>query len=306
MIGPRGLTDLDPDVSKEERKVFSGRLCVRASFVGLVLVGGFAARAPAQSAVEFPGWNVGYRLPVGWFLRQTVGDVHVLSSESEEGAIFLAPGLYQSVGDVLAGMGTFSRLARITARPTQGPRDTTLAGLPAVLVSYSGESEFGRPVSTRLAGVFSPHGTGLLVLGVAAPTAFQRMKRTVVSLAATVTAQPPELNPEAARSLVGRWVRYRDGQPPSIDREQDEARSIEDTFEFHEGGTFIWKSSIYLAAEARGRADDPNITGGESDRGGYWVIGDLLVLKGQVGQRVYELSKSADRLALDGATYYRR
>lgn len=296
----------DPDVSKEERKVFSGRLYLRASLVGLALAGGGAARAVAQGAVEFPSWNVGYRLPVGWFLRQTVGSVHVLGSESEEGAIFLAPGFYQGVGDVAAGMGSFSRLARISARPTQGPIDTTLAGLPAVLVSYSGESEFGRPVSTRLAGVFTPHGTGLLVLGVAAPVAFQRMKRTVESLAATVTAHPPDLNPEAARGLVGLWVRYRDGQPPSVDRGQDEARSIEDTFEFHEGGTFIWKSSIYLAAEARGRADDPNITGGESDRGGYWVIGDLLVLKGQVGQRVYGLSKVADRLELDGATYYRR
>lgn len=286
--------------------MLTGWLNMRGILLGLVLAGGSTAAVSAQSAVEFSGWNIGYRLPAGWFLRQTVGRVHVLGSEGEEGAIFLAPGLYENVGDVLAGMKAFSRLARINARPTQGPRDTTLAGLPAVLVSYSGESEFGRLVSTQLAAVFTPHGTGMLVLGVAAPVAFQQMKSTVETLAATVTARPPELDPQAARDLVGLWLRFRDGQPPSHDREQDLLRSIEDTFEFREGGTFVWKSSIYLAAEARGRADDPNTTGGESDRGDYRVIGELLVLKGQQTQRVYEFSQSAGRLALDGATYYRR
>lgn len=282
------------------------RLHVRGIFLGLALAGGWVVAVSAQSAIEFPGWNVGYRLPAGWFLRQTVGRVHVLGSEGEGGAIFLAPGLYESVDNVLADMVSFSRLARISARTTQGPRDTMVAGLPAVLVSYSGESEFGRPVSTRLAAVFTPHGTGMLVLGVAPPVAFQQMKQTVRTLAATVTAQPPDLNPKAVQDLVGMWIRYRDGQPPTPEREPNPSRSIEDTFEFQENGIFVWKSSIYLAAEARGRADDPNTTGGESDRGEYGVIGGLLVLKGQAGQRVYEFSQSADRLTLDGTTYYRR
>jgi hypothetical protein len=283
-----------------------GQLYMGGLVAAVALSTGLPSSAPAQSGGEFPGWNLGYKLPPGWFVRQTVGRVHVLGSQGEAGAIFVAPGLYENVDDVLTGMGAFSRLARISGRPTEGPTDTTLAGLPAVLASFSGESEYGRPVATRLAGVFTPYGTGILVLGVAAPAAFPGMQSTVESLAATVVARAPEVNVQAARDLTGLFLRFRDGQPPSPDPERDEMRSVEETIEFEEGGDFVWKSSIYLAAEARGRADDPNITGGESDRGVYRVIGGILVLKGQQSQRVYELSQSDDRLSLDGATYYRR
>ena len=283
-----------------------GRSFVGALVVAVALSGGSVSSAPAQDSGEFPGWNAGYRLPQGWFVRQTVGRVHVLGSEREAGAIFVAPGLYEGVDDVLADMDAFFRLARISGRPSEGPADTTLAGLSAVIASFSGQSEHGRPVSARVAGVFSPHGTGIVAVGVAAPTAFPDMKGAVESLAATVTAGPPQVNREAARKLVGLWTRYRDGRPPSPDAQQDEGRSIEDTIEFERGGNFIWKSSIYLAAEARGRADDPSTPAGESDRGLYRVIASILVLKGQVGQRVYTLTQSDNRLSLDGATYYRR
>jgi hypothetical protein len=283
-----------------------GWLNGRGLLAALALFGILAETVTAQSVLEIPDWNVGCRLPDGWFVRQTVGRVHVLGSEDQEGAIFLAPGLYENVDDVLVGMGSFLRLARISARLTQGPSDTTLAGLPAVLASFSGESEFGRPVSTRLAGVFSRHGTGMLVLGAAAPAAYPQMKRSVEALAETVSARPPNLNPEAAQDIVGLWIRYRDGQPPGADPGRDTDRSIEETIEFEEDGRFVWKSSVYLAAEARGRADDPSVTAGESDRGAYRVLGDLLVLKAQRGQRVYDLSQSDGRLSLDGVTYYRR
>jgi hypothetical protein len=287
--------------------VLTAWLYVRGLLVGLAFCIGLTATGPTGGEqVVFPGWNLGYTPPDGWYVRQTVRRVHVLGSEAEQGTIFLAPGLYESADDVLVSMKSFSRLARINARLTQGPNDTTFAGLPAVLASFSGEGEFGRPIATRLAGVFSPHGTGMLVLGVAPPAGFQQMRRSVEALAATVTAQPPDVKPGAAHDLVGLWLRYRDGQPPGPDPERDETRSIEDTIEFEEGGTYVWKSSVYLAAEARGRADDPTTTAGESDRGVYRVIGDVLVLKGQAGQRVYDLSLSGDRLSLDGATYYRR
>jgi len=259
-----------------------------------------------QSSGAFPGWNVGYELPAGWVVRQTTGRVHVLGSQNQAGAIFVAPGLYESVDDVLADMGAFQRLARISGRPIEGPTDTALAGLPAVIATFSGQNEYGRPVSTRLAGVFTPHGTGVVVVGVAAPTAFPELRTTVESLAGTVTGGPPQLNPEAAQRIVGLWLRYLDGQPPGPDPQQDQERSIEDTIEFEEGGRFVWKSSIYLAAEARGRADDPTTTAGESDRGVYRVVGETLVLRGQAGQRIYPLAQSDGRLSLDGATYYRR
>lgn len=283
-----------------------GRLHSSGVVVACALSFGLTTSAPAQDSGSFPGWNLEYRLPPGWFVRQTAGRVHVLGSQSSPGAIFVAPGLYENADDVLPDLDAFYRLARISARPTEGRTDTTLAGLPAVLASFSGQSEHGRPVSTRVAAVITPYGTGVVVLGVAAPAAFPEMKSTVESLAATVTGRPADVSEDAARDLEGLWLRYRDGQPPNPDPQQDEMRSIEETIEFEEGGHFIWKSSIYLGAEARGRADDPTITAGESNRGEYRVIGGFLVLKGQQGQRVYPLTRSDGRLSLDGATYYRR
>jgi hypothetical protein len=283
-----------------------GRLHSSGVVVALALSFGLTASAPAQDSGAFPGWNLAYRLPAGWFVRQTAGRVHVLGSQGGPGAIFVAPGLYEHADDVLPDLDAFYRLARISARPTEARTDTTLAGLPAVLATLSGQSEHGRPVSTRVAAVFSPYGTGIVVLGVAAPGAFPKMKSTVESLAATVAARPADVRDDAARELNGLWLRFRDGQPPNPERQQDEMRSIEETIEFAEGGRFVWKSSIFLGAEARGQADDPTTTAGESERGIYRVIGGFLVLKGQQGQRVYPFTRSDGRLSLDGATYYRR
>lgn len=281
------------------------RFIVSAVFVQ-ALVLGFPSHALAQNVDAFPGWNMAYTVPPGWYVRQAVAHVRVLASNSQAGAIFVAPGLYESVEDALASMRSFSRLANMSKSPTEGPIDTTLAGLPATLASFTARSQYGGPVSTRVAGLFTPHRTGLVILGVATPANFPDIKQTVEAMAATVTAGPPDVDAAAIAALVGLWTRYRDGRPPSTDPEYDRERSVEDTIEFEEGDRFVWKSSIYLAAEARGRQDDPTTTAGESNRGTYSVIGDVLVLKGELAQRVVTLSLEGDRLEMEGAVYYRR
>jgi hypothetical protein len=279
---------------------------ILAAAVFQALAPGLPSHAVAQDVDAFPGWNMAYTVPPGWYVRQAVGRVRVLASNSQRGAIFVAPGLYESVEDALASMRSFSRLANMSKSPTEGPIDTTLAGLPATLASFTARSQYGGLVSTRVAGLFTPHRTGIVILGVATPDDFPDIKKTVEAMAATVTVGPPDVDAEEVAALVGLWIRYRDGRPPSTDPEYDRERSVENTIEFEEGDRFVWKSSIYLAAEARGQQDDPTTTAGESDRGTYTVIGSVLVLKGELDQRVVAISLEGDRLDMEGAVYYRR
>jgi hypothetical protein len=281
------------------------RLIFPAAVVQAIVLG-LPSHAAAQDVDAFPGWNLAYTVPPGWYVRQAVGRVRVLASNTQRGAIFVAPGLYESVEDALSSMRSFSRLANMSKTPTEGPIDTTLAGLPATLASFTARSQHGGQVSTRVAGLFTPHRTGIVILGVATPNDFPDIQKTVEAMAATVTAGPPDVDAAAVAALVGQWIRYRDGRPPSTDPEYDRERSVENTIEFEEGDRFVWKSSIYLAAEARGREDDPTTTAGESDRGTYTVIGTVLVLKGEVGQRAVAISLEGNRLEMEGAVYYRR
>lgn len=161
-------------------------------------------------------------------------------------------------------------------------------------------------MQARVVAVFTPHRTGLFVLGVSTAAGFEELRARVEGIAGSASATKPTLDRARMGELHGTWVRFRDGRPPSADREADAGRGIEAVFEFREADAYTWRSSIYLAAEARGREDDPTITEGESDQGRYAVIAERLVLTGSGGQRSIAFSLVGDRLVVDGATYFRR
>jgi hypothetical protein len=69
---------------------------------------------------------------------------------------------------------------------------------------------------------------------------------------------------------------------------------------------FVWKSAIYLAAEARGATEDIQATSREINYGTYSVIDGKLVLKGQFGQGIMTMVLDGDRLRLGANTYFPR
>lgn len=282
----------------------------RVMAVGLLAtIAAFAARpteSVAQNTRQFPSWGIEYDMPPDWYVAQTAGRMHVLSSRSETGSIFIAPGLYEDLDDVLLDLDAFAQMANLIGEPVEGPTEAIIAGYPGVFAAYDGNSRSGDPVRARLAAVFTEYGTGVVVLGLTTPDWYPVLRETIDRIAMSVAARPPEIDQQVVEALAGTWANYRTGKPPSDDVPGERPPGIDDLFEFDGIETFVWKSAIYLAAEARGRIDDPSLAGQESDHGRYTVIGRRLIFKGQSGQRSVALELQGDRLRVGERTYFRK
>lgn len=259
----------------------------------------------AQSRHQFPGWNVEYELPWGWYVRQAPGRLHVLGSDSEPGAIFVAPGLYTNIEDVNADLEVLARLGRLVGQSVEGPADTVIDGMPGAVATYTAQGQSGQPVRAHLLAVFSPHGTGVILFGMATPTQLHNVRGTLERMASTVKAAPPDIDDASVSALVGRWANYRRGRPPTSEEAQRGTQGVDDLYEFDGAGAYEWKSAVYLAAEARDRADDPSLIGVEYDRGTYTVLDGSLVLKGPGGQRLVPFDLQGDRLVVGERTYFK-
>jgi hypothetical protein len=261
----------------------------------------------AQVERDFPGWNIRYTLPATWYVRQTPGRLHVLGSDSEPGALFVAPGLYTSYEDVDADLGAFVEIAGLRGREVEGPVDTTIAGFRAVVASYTGVGRSNQTVKARMAALFTPYGTGLVVLGLSAPEQFWFLKEKLIVVAEAVVAAPPAIDTVAVAGLEGTWANYLAGRPPAQDPTDDWTRGVNDLFEFDAAGNYSWKSSTYLAAEARGAINESPMLADQVEAGTYTVIiGGTLILKSVRGQRMVVAGVEAERLTLGGRTYFKR
>jgi hypothetical protein len=261
--------------------------------------------AAAQSEAAFPGWNVGYSLPPTWFVRQTVGRLHVLGSDSEAGGVFLAPGLYEDFDDVRADLEVLAQLAQLIGAPVEGPTDTMIAGSPGVVAVYAAQSRSGERLRARLLATFSPYGTGVVALGMVKPDQFWYFQQTLDRIVASVRIGKPDIQESSVAAAAGTWAAYRAGKPPPV-VSADDWSGVKDVFEFDGQGLYAWKSAIYLSAEVRGKADDPALIRDETDAGAYTVIAGRLILKGRRGQRAMDLSIEDGRMVVGTTTYFRR
>ncbi len=284
------------------------------SWVSTLVLGGVAAGSvtvagpavsTAQEARQFPGWGIEYQVPPTWVLGQMPGRMHVLNSSEEPGSIFLAPGFYEGIADVEKDLEAFATAARLAGEPVEGPTEIELGGYRAIVAVYDGQTRSMEPVRAQVIALFTPYETGVVLLGLAKPDQFGTVKVRVEEMALTVRAGPPEIDVEAISALAGTWANYRAGRPPSADDPEQGTRGIDDLFEF-DGVNFVWKSAIYLAAEARGATEDIQATSREINYGTYSVIDGKLVLKGQFGQGIMTMVLDGDRLRLGANTYFPR
>jgi len=284
------------------------------SWLSLMILGSVAAsgatltRPAASSAQEsraFQGWEIEYQIPPTWILGQMPGRMHVLSSQEEPGSIFIAPGFYDGMADVERDLEAFATAARLAGEPVEGPTETEIGGFDAVVAVYDGQTRSLEPVRAQVIALFTPYETGVVLLGLAKPDQFGTVKVRLEEMALTVQARPPAIDVETVAALSGTWANYRAGRPPDAPSPEQGTRGIDDLFEF-DGATFVWKSAIYLAAEARGAAEAIAPTSREFNRGTYSVIDGKLVLKGQFGQTVVTMALEGDRLQLGPNTYFRR
>ena len=260
----------------------------------------------SQGPRQFSGWGIEYQLPPTWLVTQMPGRMHVLSSQSEAGSIFVVPGLYSDMAEVEKDLDAFATMANLVGEPVAGPTEFSMDDYAAVTTTYDGQTRALEPVRARMVTVFTPYGTGIVILGLADPLLFPSLSERVEQIAISIRAQPPTIDGQTIAALAGVWANYRSGRPPAADAPDAGTRGIDDLYEFDGAGAFVWKSSVYLSAEARGRTAEVPASSRDLDSGTYSVVAGKLVLKGRFGQRVVPMELEGARLRAGQATYFRK
>jgi hypothetical protein len=264
--------------------------------------GGMPGASGAQTLV---GWNIRYTVPANWQVSRKVGRMQVLSSNSEAGAIFVAPGLYNNFNEFVPDVTQFFQAMGLMAYPVEQPSPTTVAGFQAMASTWMSQDQMGQVVHSRIIAVLTPHGTGFTTLAMTTPNQMPQLRNTAERLAASIQAQPPQVNQQAVAALAGRWMYYA-GRAQGVTRPMGgTSRSHEEYVTFDGRGSFQWQSSSSVTAAGAMGAGNAGAASSNSDQGTYTVIGNTLVVKGRQGQQAYEIQLLGDRIIADGRTYLR-
>ena len=291
----------------------SSFLTIGAAFFALLgILYGTAMPEPPKSGgaavggpTRFSGWNIEYKLPQGWQVGQTLGRLQVLGSNTEAGAIFLAPGMYSKAEEAIADLSQFYQSLNLQGVPVEPPKNTTIAGLQAVIATYASMDQMGRTVQGRFISLLTPHGTGLNLLGMTTPEQMPRLAGTLDRLAASVTAKPPSVNRQAVQALAGTWLLYQGKYSGGSSSTGTTSRSHEETVVFDGQGSFQWQSSSSVSVMTPGYSGGAGGASSDADRGTYTVIGSTLVVKGTKGQLMFDIQIEGNRLTAGGKTYLR-
>ncbi len=254
---------------------------------------------------QFPGWNIDYQLPQGWLVGQTQGRLQMLVSKTEAGAIFLAPGMYRTPEEAIADLSQFYQSLNLQGVPIEPHKNTSIAGLKAIVATYASMDQMGRTVHGRFISLLTPHGTGLNMLGMTTPEQMPRLGGTLEQLAASVTAKAPSVNRQTIQALAGNWILYQGGYSGGSSSTGTSSHSHEETVVFDGQGSYQWQSSSSVSVTTPGYAGGAGRASSDSDRGTYTVIGNTLVMKGSKGQFVFDIQIEGNRLTAGGKTYLR-
>lgn len=261
------------------------------------------AALPAQQARErLPGWNASFAVPAGWRVLQNSGRAAALTDSLESGAIFVAAGFLVTAADAADELRAMFEDLHYDATPVRAPADTTIAGRRAWVAHHRGAGRAG-PVETRAAVVFTSHGTGVTVLGLAGADRSGAIATVVARVAASVEAAAPTTNTAWIASLEGHWQYV---PPASAAKDSSAAGTavIDEWLEFDGRERFFWRSRTIVAVHVPGTT--PLTAASASDSGSYSVVGNTLVLRGQGRRRALDIRLTGDRLGLGGRAFQRK
>ncbi len=281
----------------------------------LILLGNLA---PAQSqngqaangaAEKFAGWNIEYRMAESWQVSQTYGRLQVLTSGSHAGHIFIAPGMYSNINDVMPDLGTFLQGMNLTAYPVDQLAPATINGKQGLSGVYTVYDQMGKTYKSRVISVFTPHGTGVNLVAMVAPDKYEPLAATLENIAASIRATAPTVNQQAVAALAGRWVYYDGAHTSSIANSGYTSRSYQENVYFDGRGNYQWSSSGHVSVDSRvtagGYSSGASNFNNNSDQGTYHIIGNVLIVKGRHGQFVYDIVLQGGKLIAGGKTYLR-
>jgi len=275
-------------------------LCASAALALLLL--GNAARRAQEPRERLPGWNASFVVPPGWRVLQNSGRAAALGDVTESSAVFVAASFLATTADAADELRAVFEDLHYDATPVQALTDTTIAGRRALVAHYRGASQAG-PVEARAAVVFTTHGTGVTVLGLAGGDRSGAVAALVARVAASVDAAAPVTNTAWITGLAGQWQHI---PPASAARDSGAAGTavVEESFQFDGRERFAWHSRTVVTV--RGAGTGPFTAAGASDSGGYSVVGNTLVLRGQARRRVLDIGLNGEQLSIGGRVFRRK
>jgi hypothetical protein len=251
-------------------------------------------------------WNMQYTVPPGWQISQALGRVQVLASTTEAGALFVAPGMYRDFNDVGVDVTKFFQAMNLAASPVEPPAATTINGLQAMSGTYGSYDQMGQIVLSRGIAILSPHGTGLIVIGMTNQQQMPQLRQRVDEIARSFRAGgAPRVNQQAVQALAGRWMYYAGKADGGSRVTGSTSHSHEEFVQFDGVGQFSWQSSSSVSVNTPGYTGSAGGASANNDAGTYTVIGSTLVVRGRQGQATFELQLMGDRLTADGRTFLR-
>lgn len=257
------------------------------------------------SQSRFTGWNIEYTIPQGWSVAQRAGRLQVLASNTEAGAIFLAPGMYRNANEAIADLSQFYQLLNLQGYPIEQPKSTTIAGLQATVATYQSTDQTGRPVQGRFIALLTPHGTGFNMLAMTTPDQMTKLRSTLERLAGTVKAEAPAVNQQAVAALAGTWVLYSGAYGGGSSVTGSTSHSHEESVVFDGRGNYRWQSSSSVSVTTPGYSGGAGSATSDADQGTYTVIDNTLVMKGTKGQFIFDFQIQGNKLSAGGKTYLR-
>jgi len=265
--------------------------------------------APASDRVErqtLSDWKVSYELPAGWQVAQRTERYHGLTTIAQGAVVYVAVGMYQSFNDVAGDLNKAFQALGLTGYPTGQSTLSTIRGMQAMTADYTGQNRAGMPLRARVTAMLSPHGTGVVVTGIAATQLMPQVQTAVDQVVGSIDiAGPPQSNPRAVAALQGRWMLYSGRADGATSATGGTSRSYEETVQFDGQGRFAWQSSASVSVTTPGLTGNAGGAQSSSDEGTYTVIGSTLVVRGQQGLASFEVQILADRVIAEGKTYLR-
>jgi hypothetical protein len=269
-----------------------------------------ASQQAPSPAPRFDPWRLAYAIPEGWRITQQQGRVHSLGTGSNDAVLYVAPGPYQSFDEVAAELPKAFTALGVQGMPNSQPQSGTYGGMQAMSATYVGRDATGTPLEVKVIAVLSPHGTGLVALGLTLMGMMARLAPAMDQAMNGVSASGAPLpDAQAIAALRGKWMYFSGSTSGGSRITGSSNRSYEENVEFDGVGRYAWSSSASVSVTT----PETGVGGGSSagganagnDQGTYTVIGSTLVLQGRGGKTIIDVQILADRVIADGKTYFR-
>ena len=250
--------------------------------------------APVQNGKtgqqRFPGWNIHYTVPSGWFVGADKKGLQTVGSNTKPGILLVQRALLRDPAELRAQFTKLMAVMKLQVTEHPSYEQSEKDGKRVVFGTMKARDIQGREFKIRLGAVFSGQGTALVVTGGAIPNEFETVKTAVKGIVNSAEVGMPRANNQA---IVGQYSTYSSSGSISSTSGGVIATS-ESFFKFYADGTYHTNTNSMVYGQTRdvqpedlpgtsqtttSMFDEPNGTGAR-----YVVLGDVLIFTSPAGR----------------------